>query len=185
MKNLHLGLSALAFAVVSSSVTAQDRVLDEIVVTAAKRSQSLQEVPIAVNAFTAQMIDEAGINDAQDLANMTPSVNLTTSRNPFQNRLAIRGIGTSQNDPALEPSVGMFVDGVYMGRTGLGMSDLVDLERIEVLQGPQGTLYGKNTNAGAISLITKSPNLEEFEGYAQISVGDYGMKKVTVTTTGL
>ena len=184
MKNLHLGLSALAFAVVSSGVTAQDRVLDEIVVTAAKRSQSLQEVPIAVNAFTAQMIDEAGINDAQDLANMTPSVNLTTSRNPFQNRLAIRGIGTSQNDPALEPSVGMFVDGVYMGRTGLGMSDLVDLERIEVLQGPQGTLYGKNTNAGAISLITKSPNLEEFEGYAQISVGDYGMKKVTVTTTG-
>ncbi len=154
MKNLHLGLSALAFAVVSSGVTAQDRVLDEIVVTAAKRSQSLQEVPIAVNAFTAQMIDEAGINDAQDLANMTPSVNLTTSRNPFQNRLAIRGIGTSQNDPALEPSVGMFVDGVYMGRTGLGMSDLVDLERIEVLQGPQGTLYGKNTNAGSISLIT-------------------------------
>ena len=136
MKNLHLGLSALAFAVVSSGVTAQDRVLDEIVVTAAKRSQSLQEVPIAVNAFTAQMIDEAGINDAQDLANMTPSVNLTTSRNPFQNRLAIRGIGTSQNDPALEPSVGMFVDGVYMGRTGLVLSDLVDLERIEVLQGP-------------------------------------------------
>ena len=184
MKNLHLGLSALAFAVVSSSVTAQDRVLEEIVVTAAKRSQSLQEVPVAVNAFTAQMIDEAGINDAQDLANMTPSVNLTTSRNPFQNRLAIRGIGTSQNDPALEPSVGMFVDGVYMGRTGLGMSDLVDLERIEVLQGPQGTLYGKNTNAGAISLITKNPNLEEFEGYAQVSVGDYGMKKLTVTTTG-
>ena len=184
MKNLYLGLSALAFAVVSSGVTAQDRALEEIIVSAAKRSQSLQEVPSAVNAFTAQMIDEAGINDAQDLANMTPSVNLTTSRNPFQNRLAIRGIGTSQNDPALEPSVGIFLDGVYMGRTGLGMSDLVDLERIEVLQGPQGTLYGKNTNAGAISLITKSPNLEEFEGSAQVSVGDYGMKKVTVTTTG-
>jgi outer membrane cobalamin receptor len=72
--------------------------------------------------------------------------------------MTIRGIGTAQTDPALEPSVGLFVDGVFFGRTGLGMADLTDIERIEVLQGPQGTLYGKNTNAGAISVITKKPN---------------------------
>jgi iron complex outermembrane receptor protein len=165
-------------------IAAEEAGLEVINVTANKRVQNLQDVPVAVNAFSSFKIQEAGINDAHDLANMTPSLNLTNSRNPFQNRLAIRGIGTSQNDPALEPSVGMFVDGVFIGRTGLGMSDLTDIERIEVLQGPQGTLYGKNTNAGAISVITKRPDLDEFEGYSELSVGNYGMNKVTVSATG-
>jgi iron complex outermembrane receptor protein len=78
----------------------------------------------------------------------------------------------------------MFVDGVFLGRSGLGMSDLTDIQRIEVLQGPQGTLYGKNTNAGAISVITKQPNLEELEGYTEASVGDYGMGKITASAYG-
>ena len=184
MKNTTIGLSALALAIASSGIAAQDSGLREVIVTAAKRNQDLQEVPIAVNAFTSQVIQEAGINDVQDIARMTPSAHATTDRSPFQTRLAIRGIGTAQNDPALEPSVGIFVDGMFLGRTGLGTSDLTDIERIEVLQGPQGTLYGKNTNAGAISVITKKPNLEETEGYAQFSTGDYGMRKVTLTATG-
>ena len=184
MKNTTIGLSALALAIASSGIAAQDSGLEEVIVTAAKRNQDLQEVPIAVNAFTSQVIQEAGINDLQDIARMTPSAHATTNRSPFQTRLAIRGIGTAQNDPALEPSVGIFVDGMFLGRTGLGTSDLTDIERIEVLQGPQGTLYGKNTNAGAISVITKKPNLEETEGYAQFSTGDYGMRKVTLTATG-
>ncbi len=176
--------SAIILAIAGADVIADEFTLEEIVVTATKRSQNLQDVPVAVNAFSAETIQDAGINDATDLANLTPSLDITVARDPFTSRLAIRGIGTAQNDPALEPSVGMFADGVFLGRSGLGMSDLTDIERIEVLQGPQGTLYGKNTNAGAISVITKRPNLEEFEGYAQFSVGNYGMQKATLAASG-
>lgn len=139
----------------ASAAEGESRVIEEIVVTAQKRSESLQEVPVAVNAFTEATIQDAGIDNLGDLAVMTPSLVATTNLNPFNTRLTIRGIGTSQNDPALEPSVGLFVDGVFMARSGLGAADLTDIERIEVLQGPQGTLYGKNANAGAIS---SSPN---------------------------
>ena len=146
--------------------------------------QSLQDVPIAVNAFNADTIEVAGINNAGDLAILTPALNINVNTNPFAARMIIRGVGTAQTDPALEPSVGLFIDGVYLGRTGLGMSDLTDIERIEVLQGPQGTLYGKNTNAGAISVITKKPNFEESEGYVEASVGNYSMSKLTASASG-
>ena len=158
--------------------------LEEVIVTAQKRAESLQDVPVAVNAFTADTIQEAGINNANDLAIMTPSLLSLSISSPFQTKLQIRGIGTAQSDPALEPSVGVFVDGVFLGRSGLGMSDLTDIERIEVLQGPQGTLYGKNTNAGAISVTTKRPSFEGFEGYAEATVGDYDMGNLTLSATG-
>ena len=176
---------ALFFAIYASSPLAQQtNALEEIVVTATKRVQSLQDVPIAVNAFNADTIEVAGINNAGDLAILTPALNINVNTNPFAARMIIRGVGTAQTDPALEPSVGLFIDGVYLGRTGLGMSDLTDIERIEVLQGPQGTLYGKNTNAGAISVITKKPNFEESEGYLEASVGNYSMSKLTASASG-
>jgi iron complex outermembrane recepter protein len=158
--------------------------LEEIVVTATKRATNIQDTPVTVNAFDSSTIQEAGINNAGDLANATPSLSVNSNSSPFTSRLTIRGIGTAQTDPALEPSVGMFVDGIYLGRSGLGMSDLTDIERIEVLQGPQGTLYGKNTNAGAISITTKAPNLEEYEGYVETSVGNYDMKNITLAASG-
>lgn len=176
-------IAAILLACNASGTSAQ-QMLEEVIVTAQKRSQSLQDVPVAVNAFSSETILEAGINNASDLAIMTPSLNANANTSPFTTRLTIRGIGTSQSDPALEPSVGLFVDGVFMGRSGLGTSDLTDIERIEVLQGPQGTLYGKNANAGAISIITKRPNLEEFEGYAEATIGNYGLGKLTVTASG-
>lgn len=179
-----LMMSGIVLAALGTSATAQDRTLDEIIVTATKRAENLQKVPIAVTAFNAEIIQDAGIGDVLDVANLTPTLTVATSRNPFQNRVAIRGLGTAQNDPSLEPSVGIFVDGVFLGRSGLGMSDLTDIERIEVLQGPQGTLYGKNTNAGAISIITKRPNLEEFEGYIEGSIGDYNLRKFTAALSG-
>ena len=176
---------ALFFAIYASSPLAQQtNALEEIVVTATKRVQNLQDVPIAVNAFNADTIEVAGINNAGDLAILTPALNINVNTNPFAARMIIRGVGTAQTDPALEPSVGLFIDGVYLGRTGLGMSDLTDIERIEVLQGPQGTLYGKNTNAGAISVITKKPNFEESEGYVEASVGNYSMNKLTASASG-
>ena len=158
--------------------------LEEVIVTAEKRSASLQDVPVAVNAFSSDDIEEAGIHDAYDVATHTPSLTVTSNSSPFNTKLSVRGIGTAQNDPALEPSVGVFVDGVFLGRSGLGMSDLTDIERIEVLQGPQGTLYGKNTNAGLISVTTKKPNLDAFEGSMVIGAGNYNMRKTTLMSSG-
>lgn len=175
--------AAIALSIIGTEASAQGA-LEEVIVTATKRPESLQDIPVTVTAFSSDTIQEAGINNASDLAIMTPSLSVNTNISPFNARMTIRGIGTAQTDPALEPSVGMFVDGVFLGRSGLGMSDLTDIERIEVLQGPQGTLYGKNTNAGAISVITKQPNREEFEGYAEASVGDYGMGKITASASG-
>jgi len=177
--------TALALTIYGTGPLAQESLmLEEIIVTAQKRTESLQDVPVAVNAFTSDTILEAGINNTADLATMTPSLHSLNVQSPFTTKLQIRGIGTAQSDPALEPSVGVFVDGVFLGRSGLGMSDLTDIERIEVLQGPQGTLYGKNTNAGAISVITKRPSLEGFEGYVDISIGNYNMSDVTLAATG-
>ena len=176
--------SALALAIYGGGALAQGFALEEVVVTAQKKSENLQDVPVAVQAFSADDIQEAGMYNANDLAVMTPSLHVTSNNTPFNSRFAIRGIGTAQNDPALEPSMGIFVDGVFLGRSGLGMSDLADIERIEVLQGPQGTLYGKNTNAGAISVTTKGPNLEELEGYIETSLGDYDMRRITVSASG-
>jgi iron complex outermembrane receptor protein len=180
-------MKPLATAVTLATLTVHasaEAVLEEVIVTATKRAESLQDVPVAVTAFTADTIQEAGISDASDLAIMTPSLTANANSTPFTTRLQIRGIGTSQTDPALEPSVGLFVDGVFFGRSGLGTSDLTDIARIEVLQGPQGTLYGKNTNAGAISIITKRPNLEEYEGYVEATAGDYSMGKLTAAVSG-
>jgi iron complex outermembrane receptor protein len=181
---VHTILLALALTGASPQVTAQANALEEIIVTASKRSQSLQDVPMAVTAFSDQVIQEAGINNAVDLAVVTPSLTISTNNQPFTASFRIRGIGTSQNDIALEPSVGIFVDDVFLSRSGLGMSDLTDIERIEVLQGPQGTLYGKNTNAGAISIFTKDPNLEKFEAYAETSIGNYDLTKLTAAASG-
>ncbi len=176
----------LALSITGAPLLAQSQptALEEVIVTATKRSESLQDVPITVTAFSAEDIQEAGIHNANDLATLTPSLTITTNVNPSTAAFIIRGIGTSQSDIALEPSVGLFVDDVYLNRSGLGMSDLNDIERIEVLQGPQGTLYGKNTNAGAISIFTKQPNLEAFEGYVESSVGDYDLRRSTVAASG-
>ncbi len=187
-KHTRLGLvtTMVAISIVGTPllVQAQPAALEEVIVTATRRDESLQEVPIMVNAFSAEVIQEAGIQNANDLATLTPSLSISTNITPFTAAFRIRGIGTSQSDIALEPSVGLFIDDVYFSRSGLGMSDLVDIERIEVLHGPQGTLYGKNTNAGAISIFTKRPNPDAFEGYVESSVGDYELGRLTAATSG-
>ena len=117
--------------------------LEEVVVTARKRTESLQDVAMTVSAFSEDTIREANLSNADDLAILSPALTITTNNSPFTAGFRIRGIGTAQTDLALEPSVGIFVDEVYLNRSGLGMSDLTDIQRIEVLHGPQGTLYGK------------------------------------------
>ena len=184
MKNPALLASAIALVISGAPATTRAQFIEEVIVTATKKAQSLQDTQVTVNAFSADTIREAGINNATDLAVMTPALTININTSPFNARMTIRGVGTAQTDPALEPSVGLFVDDVFIGRTGLGMSDLTDIERIEVLQGPQGTLYGKNTNAGAISVITRTPNLEQFEGHIEASAGNYSMGRVTASASG-
>jgi iron complex outermembrane receptor protein len=137
--------SALALAIYGSTALAQGPMLEEVIVTATKRAESLQEIPVAVTAFSADTIQEAGINDTTDLAIMTPSLNANANSSPFTTRMTIRGLGTAQADPALEPSVGLFVDGVFMGRSGLGTSDLTDIERTQHggIRGLRGGLRGR------------------------------------------
>jgi len=175
--------SALALAIYGSGTLAQGPMLEEVIVTATKRAESLQDIAVTVTAFGEDTIQEANIRDAGDVAVLTPSLNINANISPFSTRISIRGIGTTGSS-FLEPSVGTFVDGVYLNRSGLAVSDLVDIERIEVLQGPQGTLYGKNTNAGAISITTKSPNFEETEGHLEVAAGNYSMQRVTGSLSG-
>ena len=146
-------------------------VLEEITVTAERREQSLQEVPIAVTAFSGDMVNEGGITRMEDVALRTPNFKMT-SFNTAESQLYLRGIGSSLDGPASDPSVAVFIDDVYVGRPSGASTDLYDLERIEILRGPQGTLFGKNVVGGAISYHTARPT-REFEGKLGFTVGNY------------
>ncbi len=156
--------------------------LEEVIVTATKRAENLQDIPVSVIALSATTLQEAGVENIEDVAQLVPSLTVNTNINPFAAGVRIRGFGTQQNDPSLEASVAFILDGVYMGRSGMGMSDLTDVERIEVLQGPQGTLYGKNSNAGVVSVITKDPNTEENEGFVEGTLGDYDNQRYVASS---
>jgi len=147
--------------------------IEEVVVTARKREESLQDAPLAVTALTAEQLDFRGLSDIENLDQFTPNLVLKTSptySNVTNAAAYIRGIGQNDFTPAIDPGVGMYVDGVYLGRSVGAILNLVDLERIEVLRGPQGTLFGRNTIGGAIVLYSKKPN-EEFGGKVDLKYG--------------
>src|SRR6266704_6623530 len=135
--------------------------LEEIVVTAQKRSENVQKVPIAITAFTAETIQSKGLNNLHALSNLTPNVNLDGGA-PFSGdssvlSASIRGIGQDDFAFNLDPGVGVYLDGVYLARTIGANQNLLDVDRIEILKGPQGTLFGANTIGGAISIVTHTP----------------------------
>ncbi|MEO0975566.1 MAG: TonB-dependent receptor, partial [Pseudomonadota bacterium] len=145
--------------------------LEEVVVTAQKRESTLQETPVAVTALTAETVETAQIRDLRDLQTLAPTLRATTRQSPGASDFSIRGLGTSADNIGLEPSVGVFVDGVYRARGGAAINDFLGLERVEVLRGPQSTLFGKNTPAGVISFITREPGYEPYaEG--ELTVGE-------------
>ncbi len=146
-----------------------------IIVTAQKREQSLQEVPLSITALTGDALADQGIRTLPDLETAVPGLITTSSQRPSSgSTVVIRGIGTTSIDGGQESSVGLFIDGVYRSRAAQGIGDLVDLEGIEVLRGPQGTLFGKNTSSGAIVARTKDP-VFDFEGFAQATVGNFDL----------
>ncbi len=143
--------------------------IDDIIVTAERRAQSVQRVPSAISAFSGEMLERAGVINLNDIASRTPSF-VIGQQGPSSPDLSIRGIGSSDRDAGSDRSVIAFVDEVYTGRAGSIPTDLFDLERVEVLRGPQGTLYGKNTVGGAINLITRKPTWD-FDALGEVTVG--------------
>ncbi|MCD9028380.1 TonB-dependent receptor [Luteimonas sp. BDR2-5] len=147
--------------------------LATMTVTAQKREEALQDVPIVINVLTEQLLQDTGVRDVKDMQVLVPGLTVTSTQSAAQTTARIRGIGTVGDNPGLESSVGIVIDGVYRARNSVGFGDLGELERIEVLKGPQGTVFGKNTSAGVINVITRRPSYtQSVEG--EITVGNYG-----------
>ena len=155
----------------------------DIVVTATRRNQALSDVPLAVSAVTAENLQYSGATDIRQLNQLSPSLLVSSTQSEGLAVARIRGIGTVGDNPGLESSVGVFIDGVYRSRTGMGLTELGPLERIEVLRGPQGTLFGRNTSAGLISIITAQPRFQP-EVSGAITVGNYDLRRVEASATG-
>jgi iron complex outermembrane recepter protein len=157
--------------------------LEEIIVTAQKRSENLQDVPISVVAISAQQIKDAGITDIRNLAILTPGLTVTSEGNEAITTARIRGIGTVGDNPGLESSVGVNIDGVYRPRNGVAFGDLGEIEQIEVLYGPQGELFGKNNDAGVINVTTKRPS-NTFGAMAEVTGGNFNDREFRTSVTG-
>lgn len=154
-----------------------------IIVTATKREQTLQETPVAVSVVGADDIERAEIQDLNDLQTLVPSLAVRQGQTSGNTTFFIRGFGNGQNAIGLEPSVGVFIDGVYRSRSAAAISDLPNLERVEVLRGPQSTLFGKNASAGVISVTTRKPQFE-FGGAVEASIGNYDLRRFDAFVTG-
>ncbi|MCW8127702.1 TonB-dependent receptor [Microbulbifer halophilus] len=171
---LSLPLATAATLPAIAQETKTQRGLEEVVVTAQKREQNLQDVPVAVSAVSGEQLQEAVIKDVFDLQTNTPGLVAGQNQNNTTANFAIRGIGTSGQNFGLESSVGLYVDGVYRSRPSSMINNLVDMEAVEVLRGPQGTLFGKNTAAGAIQFRTRAPG-HETDGFVEVTAGNYGL----------
>jgi outer membrane receptor protein involved in Fe transport len=178
-------LPAAAFAQEAAAEVAQDETVEagEIIVTATRRSEGLSKIPIAVTAVTMEQLRASGGNDIRQIAQLAPSLLVSSATNESNGAARIRGIGTVGENPGLESSVAVFIDGVYRSRTGVGLTDLGELERIEILRGPQGTLFGRNASAGLISITTAQPKFE-YGGIAEVTYGNYDNKRVMGSLTG-
>ncbi|HKH01144.1 MAG TPA: TonB-dependent receptor plug domain-containing protein, partial [Bradyrhizobium sp.] len=178
------GATAEAAAVQDQAREQQPIDTSDIVVTATRRNEALSDIPMAVSAVTAQTLEYTGATDIRQLNQVSPSLLVSSTSSEGGAAVArIRGIGTVGDNPGLEGSVGIFVDGVYRSRAGMGLTELGALDRIEVLRGPQGTLFGRNTSAGLISIITAKPRFAP-EVSGQIDVGNYDMRRVELSATG-
>lgn len=177
-------LAVFTSAVIASGtgkVLAQDLSLEEIVVTAQKRAETLQDVPVSVNAVSGMKMSEAGITNLEGMTAYVP--NLTMNQTGIGTIIAIRGISSGINQ-GFEQSVGQYVDGIYYGRAQLARAPLMDMERVEVLRGPQSILFGKNSIAGAISIITAKPT-DEFEGsFTALYEPDHGEQDLRLVLSG-
>ncbi|HEY4123921.1 MAG TPA: TonB-dependent receptor [Rhizomicrobium sp.] len=169
-------------AIVGLSAQAQAQI-ETVTVTAEKRSEPLQDVPIAVTAISSQMLERSNINGVSELQQLSPSITFSDSANSRGQGLNIRGVGTQNFSDGVEPSVSTVVDGVVLGRQAMSVFDLVDIDHVEVLNGPQGTLFGKNSSAGVLNIVTKKPTADP-EFMAGVSYGSLNEVKLKASANG-
>ena len=178
-----MSLALCAFlltAALPAASFAEEGFIEEILVTARKREENLQEVPIAITAFSSQAMESANMNDLRDIGKYTPGAAFTSygMGSSEAGAIFLRGIGQSDHMVTTDPGVGLYIDGVYVGRNQGAALDLLDLERVEVLRGPQGTLFGKNTIGGAVNVVSSKPNMEN-GGRIEATLGDEGRLNIS------
>ena len=177
IKTISRGVLAFVATSLALPVFAQEQsdvaIFEEILVTATKREQTLQEVPVAVSVVSADVLNDAQVLDIKDLQFLVPSLRVSQLQTSANATFLIRGFGNGANNAGVEPSVGVFIDGVYRSRSASSLADFPNLERIEVIKGPQSTLFGKNASAGVINVVTAKPSLDGYAGSAAFTYGDY------------
>ncbi len=183
-----VGLTALAAGVAPIAMAQDDadegaRRLSTVTITATKREQTLQDVPVAVSVVDNTTIEKAEIQDLNDLQSVVPSLRVGQLQSSANTNFIIRGFGNGANNVGIEPSVGVFVDGVYRSRSAAQISDLPNLQRVEVLRGPQSTLFGKNASAGVISIVTRKPQFET-QGSIEATAGNFNAFRMKGDLTG-
>ncbi len=180
-----VGLWIAIAALIAPAANAQDNRdsggLEEIVVTAQKRAQNLQDTPLAVSAITGDMISKFAIDDASAIATRNPSLVYSAAGGEAQ--LYIRGIGSNIFSVGVEQSVATHIDGIYTGRANMGLTQFLDVERMEIVRGPQGTLYGRNATGGAINIVSAQPT-HMLEGYATLGTGSFSRREFKGALSG-
>jgi len=170
---------ATAIALLTSPVMAQMQ-LEEVIVTAQKRVQSVQDVPSSVAAFSEEMLDKSNSRNFSDLGNIASGLTITPSADGFGSIIKIRGVGNNAFAPSIRPAVGIFLDDIPLGSAEAAYNNMADIIRVEVLKGPQSTLFGKEVSAGAISLYTKRPDTESMDAYVEGNFGNLGLQEFRV-----
>jgi outer membrane receptor protein involved in Fe transport len=178
-----LALSVPGMAFAQEAPQAEDNADAEIVVTAQGRSQLLSDVPVAISAVNAETLQNSGANDIRQLNQVAPSLLVSSTGTEANGSARIRGIGTVGDNPGLESSVPVFIDGVYRSRSGIGLNELGEIDRVEVQRGPQGTLGGRNSSAGLISIYSKKPSFT-FGGSGELTYGNYDFMRAATSFTG-
>jgi len=181
-RNLRTPIAAALIAAtslpVATVVNAQGQVLEEVVVTAQRRETLLQETPIAVTAFSAEKLADLGVFNVSDLSGLVPNTNIQKQPSSNSNMsIYIRGVGSGENSLMVDPKTSFYLDGVYMSKTAGAVFDIVDLQAVEVLRGPQGTLFGRNSTGGAVNVTTVNPS-GEFGGKLEGSLGNDGYQRI-------
>ncbi len=174
-----LAASMAGLGVAAPAIAQETQDSETIIVTATRREQALQDVPLAVTAVNAEQLERQNVVSTADLMRVAPTLQIQSSNSETGGTsVRIRGVGTTGNNAGLEGAVGIFIDGVYRQRAGLAMNNLFDLARIEVLRGPQGTLFGKNTSAGAITVQPNLPQLGDYGASVKVGLGNFENREV-------
>ncbi len=179
----HRSLTAAVLLATSVGVQAEEPKLTEVLVTAQKRVQNAQQIPVAVTNFSQDRLDELGVTDLFDLQTSAPSLQVSNSQSASTTSISIRGVGTSGQNFGLESSVGLYVDGVYRARQSAVINELIDIDAVEVLRGPQGTLFGRNTPSGAIHIKTAAPS-DKPVAKVGVTAGNYNLVSANAVVGG-